>query len=337
MKNKLLMTTALIGTVALAGAAQSESKISGSSEVTFNASSVKNSTAALNGLGSGRGTGAETNISYSGSKDLDNGMKVGAKFNFEMDQSLAREYQVTFGQGDVYFAIGSDMTQGLNSISAPRVGDHPSTVASSAVTTSYTDGYIENNNDDHLAIGINNVAGGSLVAIYAPNASRDSGDSTAGSAHTTGSGWEVTYKGSPVEGLSVGLGYAEKQAAVTTTTKDMEATKVMVAYTMGAVTAGVEFADVDDPSATQTRGAVETMSYGLTYNAADNLSVGLGYAKTKDETAGGTDPDEKIKLITLGYNLGGLGIELSYADTDNAGNSSGVDTQAFQARTVLAF
>ena len=338
MKNKLLMTTALIGSVALAGAAHADSKISGSTEVTFNASSVKSSTAALDGQASGRGTGAETNISYSGSKELDNGMKVTSKFNFEMDQSLAREYQVTFGKGDVYFAIGSDMTQGLNSMSAPRVGDHPSTVASGGVATSYTDGYIENNNDDHLAIGINNVVGGSLVAIYAPNATRDSGDSAAGSSHTTGSGWEVTYIGSPVENLKIGLGYAEKQSAVTTTTKDMEATKVMVAYTMGAITAGVEYAEVEDPSLqVSTRGDLETMSYGVTFNAADNLSIGLGYAKTKDETTAGTDPDEKIKLLTLGYNLGGLGVELSYADTDSAANTAGVDTQVFQARTVLAF
>ena len=337
MKNKLLMTTALIGSVALAGAAHAESKISGSQEITYNASSVKNSTAALDGLASGRGLGAETNISYTGTKDLDNGMKVTSKFNFEMDQTLAREYNVAFAQGDVFFAVGSDLSQGLSSISAPRVGDHPSTVASGGVSTSYTDGYIENNQDDHLALGINNVAGGSLVAIYAPNSSRDSGDSVAGSGHTTGSGWTVTYIGSPVENVKIGLGIAEKQAANTTTTKDAESTKVMVAYTMGAVTAGVEYADVEDPSAQYTRADVESMSYGLTFNAADNLSIGLGYVKTKDETTGGTAPDEKIKLLTLGYNLGGLGVELSYADTDSAANTSGVDTQVFQARTVLAF
>jgi len=330
MKNKLLMTTALIGTVALAGAAQSEMKVTGSTELTFNASSVDTA----NSAASGRGTGAETNISVSGSKDLDNGMKVGSKFNFEMDQSLAREYQVTFAQGDVFLAVGSDMTQGLNSISAPRVGDHPSTVAGSSIATAYTDGYIENNNDDHLAIGINNVAGGSLVALYAPNASRDTGDSALQSSQTTGSGWEITYKGSPIEGLTVGLGMAEKQASDVTVTKDIEASKIMVAYSVGAITAGVEFADKDTNT---TSGNVETYSYGLTYNAADNLSIGLGYAKTSDEDAGQSNPDEKIKLITIGYNLGGLGLELSYADTSDAANTSGADAQAFQARTVLAF
>jgi len=108
----------------------------------------------------------------------------------------------------------------------------------------------------------------------------------------------------------------------------------MVAYTMGAITAGVEYAEYDTNT---TSGNQNTYSYGLTYNAADNLSIGLGYAKTEDDDAGNTNPDEKIKLLTLGYNLGGLGIELSYADTSDSANSSGNDTQAFQARTVLAF
>ena len=328
------MTTALIGSVALAGAAQSEVKIGGSQEVTYGASSTESATSSLNGGASGRGIGTETNLNFSASKDLDNGLKVGSKFNFEFDNTVAREYQVTIGSGDAYLAIGNDITQGLNSISAPRVGDHPSTVAGVGIATAYTDGYIENNNDDHLAIGINNVAGGSLVAIYAPNAQTGEGDSKVMTGKETGSGWEVTYKGSPVEGLSVGLGMAEKQGQDTDRTKDKEAAKAMVAYTMGAVTAGVEYADKDTNN---TTGNKKTMSYGLTYSAADNLSVGLGYAKTEDDDAGSVKPDEKITLLTIGYNLGGLGLELSYADLENAANTAGDDAQVFQARTVIAF
>jgi len=103
---------------------------------------------------------------------------------------------------------------------------------------------------------------------------------------------------------------------------------------MGAVTAGVEYSDLDTNT---TSGNLKSMSYGVTFNAADNLSIGLGYAVTEDDDAGNTNPDEKISLITLGYNLGGLGIELSYADTSDAANTSGNDTQVFQARTVVAF
>lgn len=334
MKNKLLMTTALIGTVALVGAAQSEVKIGGTQEVTYNASSTESNTANLDGGKSGRGIGTETNLTFAGSKDLSNGMKLGSKFNIEIDATFVREYQVTLGQGNAYLAIGNDITQGLNSISAPRVGDHPGTIASGGLTTNFQDGYVENNLDGHLAIGFNNVAGGSLVAIYAPNSSNDNGDSTPGSAQTTGSGYEVTYNGSPVKGVKIGLGMAEKQAADTSLTKDIEAKKVMASYSTGAITAGVEYSDKDTNT---TAGNLKSMFYGLTYNAADNLSVGLAYVVTEDDDSGATEPDEKIKLLTVGYNLGGLGLELSYADTANAANARGEDAKVFQARTVIAF
>jgi len=42
-------------------------------------------------------------------------------------------------------------------------------------------------------------------------------------------------------------------------------------------------------------------------------------------------------LLTLGYNLGGLGVELSYADIENAANASGEDAQVIQVRSVIAF
>ena len=333
MKNKLLLTTALIGSVALAGAAQSEIKIGGSQEITFGASSVDSSTAANNGKASARGLGNETNLNISGSKDLDNGISIVSKYNLEFDTAAKKEVSVQFNMGDAFFVIANDMTQGLNSISAPRVGDHPNTVARRGVETSYTDGYIENNFQDHVALGFK-VAGGNVVALYAPNTQNSGNDDATLSTLETGSGYTISYVGSPVEGLKIGLATAERQSANTSVTKDIEADKAMISYTMGAVTAGVEYSDKDTNT---TTGNLKSMSYGVTFNAADNLSIGLGYAVTEADNPGNTNPDEKISLITLGYNLGGLGIELSYADTSDSGNSSGNDTQVFQARTVVAF
>lgn len=335
MKNKLLMTTALIGSVALAGAAQSEIKIGGSQEVTYAASSTESNTAASNGQASGRGIGNETNLNISGGKELDNGISIVSKFNIEFDSTSAakKEASVQFNMGDAFFVIANDMTQGLNSISAPRVGDHPSTVAGRAMTTSYTDGYIERNFDDHLALGFK-VAGGNLVGIYAPGTQNGGNDDAATSSLTTGSGYEITYVGKPIEGLSVGLGTASEQSAITDVTKDIDSQKIMVAYTVGAVTAGVEYADKDT---NDTSGNLKSMSYGATFNAADNLSIGVGYVKTEDDDSGSTNPDEKITLLTLGYNLGGLGVELSYADIENAANATGEDAQVIQVRSVIAF
>ena len=58
--------------------------------------------------------------------------------------------------------------------------------------------------------------------------------------------------------------------------------------------------------------------------ASDNLSVGINYAVSEDDTDT-TLPDEKTKMISLGYNLGGLGLELSYAEVEDAANAEGDD------------
>ena len=335
MKNKLLLTTALIGSVALAGTAQSEIKIGGSQEVTFAATSNKTTTTSTDGLASGRGIGNETNLNVSGGMKLSNGMDIVSKFNIEFDSVNAakKEVSLQLNSGNAYFIIANDMTQGLNSLDVPRVGDHASTIAGRAGTTAYTDGYVENNFDDHFAVGMK-VAGGNAVLIYSPNAQLAGNDDGAVTGLETGSGYEATYTGQPMTGLTVSLGKATKQAANTNVTSDIDAKKYGISYNAGKVNVGVMYSDKDTNT---TSGNLKSMSYGITYNASDNLSVGLGYVVTEDDDSGNTNPDEKISLITLGYNLGGLGLELSYADTSDSANSSGNDTQVFQARTVVAF
>jgi len=42
-------------------------------------------------------------------------------------------------------------------------------------------------------------------------------------------------------------------------------------------------------------------------------------------------------MVTLGYNMGGLGIQIQYADISDLGNSAGVDAEALQIRTIQKF
>jgi hypothetical protein len=341
MKNKLLLTTALIGSMSLAGVAQSEIKVSGSMEQTFASTSNDTTSASTNGKNSGRALGNETNINFKGGQKLSNGMSVDMNFNIEFDSASAakREGSMKIGTDDAYLIIANDFTQELNSFSAPKVGDHPSTIAGRAGTTAFTDGYIENNADDHVALGFK-AAGGNIVAIYAPNAQSGANEDPAMTSIETGSGYSVTYLGSPVAGLTIGLSMAEKQSADTTITKDIEARKYMASYKVGKANIGVEYSDRDmngAGGATAALSNVESMSYGATFNVSDNLSVGLAYVVTEDDDSGSTSPDEKISLITAGYNWNGLGLELSYADISDQAFIPGDDNKVFQARTVVKF
>ena len=78
----------------------------------------------------------------------------------------------------------------------------------------------------------------------------------------------------------------------------------------------------------------ENTSYGVTYAANDQISVGLQYG----EASNGDDTvDEETTAFSVGYSLGGMGVELTYSQTDNIGNVSGEDGEAIQVRTVAKF
>ena len=42
-------------------------------------------------------------------------------------------------------------------------------------------------------------------------------------------------------------------------------------------------------------------------------------------------------MISVGYNFGGLGIQIQYAQVDNLNNAANVDAEAFQIRTIQQF
>ena len=47
--------------------------------------------------------------------------------------------------------------------------------------------------------------------------------------------------------------------------------------------------------------------------------------------------DEEIVMVGVGYNLGGIAIDINYADVENLGNTSGSDGEFLQIRTIQKF
>lgn len=330
MKNKLLLTSALVSAVAVSGIAQAELKISASHEQTFAAVSDDKSA----GTKGASRFGNENNLSLSGGMDLSNGLTVAVKWNIETDSATApkKEQSLSIGNKAAQFIIASDFTQSSNSWSTPRVGDHASTIAGRGGTTKYTDSSIENNFLDHAALNIA-AAGGNVTAIYAPNSTANANDDGAANSSTAGSGRSISYIGDlGVKGLSVLLAKDWRKADTGSADEDTQK-KYGISYSMGQVAAGVERQKYVDVGST---GDYTATSYGATFAAADNMSVGLFHTITEDDGTT-TNPDEKISGVTVGYNLAGLGLELSYAKVTDAANSSAQDYTIFQARTVVKF
>jgi len=334
MKNKLLLTSALVGSLAMTGISTAEVKIGVNHEQTFAASSMDNN------LGSSSILGSETNFNASGKNELDNGFAVGFNFNWEMDGTASREYQLSIGNDTADLIFGNDLTQGINSTAVPKVGEHPGTISGRGVATAYQDSFnaAENNQDEHVAIQLKGIAGGKIVAIYAPNAGSDQDDAAIGTGVTSGAGETISYVGQPVENLTVVLAQAKKRGAnassVSTNKEDKE--KVYgIGYNFGQFAVGVEKRDLDDGAGAKD---IKGMYYGATANLSDQLSVGIGYTVAEDDTTT-SNPDEKQTVVTIGYNFGGLGIELSYADVENAANSNAnsADGEVMQLRTKASF
>jgi hypothetical protein len=197
MKNKLLLTTA-IASVAFAGSTFAETKIGGNLEQTFQTQSEDNDTART-----GRGFGAEHNISLSASKDLDNGLT--AKYGTVLEDGNADTHYLTVGTDTVSLTVGRDTGNNLSSTAIPHISDQAGTIVGLTSAT-YDNIEVANTHDvEHISLDFN-VAGGTLTGRYAPDMSTARpGDSSA--TDTGASATEFLYSGSlGVDGLSLRVG-----------------------------------------------------------------------------------------------------------------------------------
>ena len=331
MKNKLLLTTAIAGTFAFAGASFAETKVVGNLETTINATS---SDTAIN---SGRQIDAETNIGLEGSKALDNGLT--AKYGFLIENGNSDTEFLTVGTDVVNVAIGTDFGNNLSMTAVPHVGDQAGTVAGTAGTVTGSNIPVANaHNASHVGININAV-GGTITARYSPDLSNTRGAASSVSGDTGASATEIMYSGSlGVEGLKVIIGQGDEKAAASAGTKDGKHQKFSAAYNFGAFAVGAEKQKSETSAATSSQVETDTDKVGISFAASDSLTIGLNYQETEKKTAGVTaSVDEEITMLTLGYNMGGLGIQIQYADISNLGTSSSVDAEALQIRTFQKF
>ena len=326
MKNKLLLTTA-IASVAFAGSAFSETKIGGNLEQTFVATSE-------DGSASTRGFGAEHNISLSASKDLDNGLT--ASYGTVLEDGVADTHYLTVGTDTIKFSVARDNGANLSSSAIPYIGDAVGTAINQlGAATSNTLSDTDVHNYEHARIDVS-AAGGTITLNYAPQNSStrpsDSGTSDVGeSAHG------MIYSGNlGVDGLKVLAGVQKSDGQGNNT--EAKEKQIGVSYNFGQFTVAAETATQENSAAVGSVVEHNTDSLAVTYAVNDNLSIGLYQIETEETDSGTTAADdEEIKMIQVGYNLGGLGLSFSYAEVDNISHVNGTDGEQFQIRTIQKF
>ena len=328
---KLLVTSALAGSLLVSASAFAEISVKGYLETTLGSGETPASSAVKN---QGTTIGYETGVTFSGKKDLGNGMSMTTQATLEdaalIDQAMA------FTTGATTVWIGDDY-HGLDDKQAIPTVANPAEDGNKGLKISYNNNKatIHGNN----GVGIMNKSDmGTFAVMYVPKTGENNAnDSNPAASEKTGSGLALGFQGSlGVEGLGVNLFRTAKDTDGNDA-KEITMTGFGASYNYGSLTVGAQKTTVDDAnlSAAFVAGSeAEYTSYGATYAVNDALSLGVQYAET---SLTGATSDEEVLSYTVGYNLGGQVISVQFTDVENKGTSKGVDGEAVELRIKSSF
>jgi len=318
MKNKLMRTTALVGSMIALGSGISvaQTTVSGNLDISYRAVSNKNNQTPDHN--SFRGFGKETQVSLANKGKLNNGMDYAAGFSLEFDgndlqgsgtntatyQGLHGEgVYLNFISGNTTLHLGADHIQNPDShglINPVGVGyittfGHNVAVGANGAGSGL---YPSVTNSPYQAYGagvIQTVPGvGRLSAYYAPSAADGaSGPDIGNNASinnyegTAESGMEVGFTGDfGVKGLTIAAFHnrrdgADRVAATTAAEGKTKGTALTGAYNFGQVTAAVDYRKMEGGAKQSGTVVGQTHDEDIKGRAAS-----LTFAATKDLSLG---------------------------------------------------
>ena len=330
MTKKLLATSALISTLALAGTSFAQTTITGSLDLTLRNTSATASA----GQASETSMGRESQINIANKGKLNNGLDYAAGFSLEFDgtqtaaaadSSLSNEaVYINLISGGTTFHVGIDWMQNPKQDLLTAVGDITDEVGGGTVQGIKLN-YLGSNPKESIGGGIVHNFGNGITAsaLYVPNdtnvGSGNNGSSSAAASSTgTNSAYEVGIRGANVanSGISFDLWRNNKEVvAPSSTARDTQGTAYAVNYSKAPFSVGY----TNQKTETAVVGADLTSKIGhVTYAIDKNLTASLVYAKT-DDTVSTSTADEKIKSLMVGYNFGPVGLLVTASRIENIG------------------
>ena len=375
MKNKLLLSSALVGSLIAGSAAIAQTSVTGNLAIQYRAQEFK----AANGLASTRGFGRESQVNFTNKGKLSNGMDYQAGFSLEFDgtnrntdailggiamtgspenSSISNEnLYIDFISGNTTVTVGVDHIQNITSDVIPQVlpvFDNVSAGIGGKATNTYGA-----NPKEAFGVGIIQkipAAGLSVSALYVPrNADYGTSEQTApfsGASVVTAatadnslqqpgsrnSAYELGLVGSDTFGVK-GLGvraFMNREEAALTGVPNVNGSRYGVTYTAGQFAVGAEKGKQNRTHTNVTSGAVDANQSTKAY--------GLTYAATKDISVGvahlrtdlsNTTLTEKITSLQVGYNLGPVAIAAAYSDLKDIGAGTTTGADAKEVQIRL--
>ena len=271
----------------------------------------------------GNPLGIGSNMSFSGSGELDNGWSV----KLGIDHKNANAYSNTNVTVGVPGLGDFRISQGVSGSGIDRMDDKTPNVWEEAYGTG-------------LGTGIDTVAGvsGGAGIEFTPSATPDgitariswtpnaggSGSSDKGSSgvqsSVASSGYDITVSASSdaigVDGLTLygGISSTEQDSTNSAISGDKDERTVGVIYSVGGFTLGYQWSEEDlgrSSGATQ----YDNDAYGITFNVNDDLSIGYNNYESKQTST--TNVTAEADSIQIAYSMGGASIRIMDASATN--------------------
>ena len=350
-KNKLLLTSALVGAAMLTSASvNAEIKVTGYLEhihISDSSDLTANTEAGSQALKSG----TELDLVFTKSGiDLGNGMKGTVMANITNEATgTAQNTSATVSPVADSMALDAvvltvDTGKGFNLVLGSG-GFGPGDIGEGAVPTIFdtaVDTGIQgikdaNQFDMANAYSIGATAGGFGFA-YTPNISTlaNSGTFGAGTVGTMRSAYELAYKGQPIDGTPLTLSAAmHKAEGYAPGSQGQESITYGAGYSVAGVNVGINFVDLDAYAASgATQENTEETNIGVTYTYQ---GIGLGVTQSKDKTSAASSQEQKATSYQVGYALGPIGVALAYTTADNVNYTAGRDGEATTIKLSTKF
>jgi len=322
MKNKLLLSSALVGSLAITGVASAQTTISGSLDLSYK--TISNSGSITRETDAGFGRESQINIANKGK--LSNGMDYAAGFSLEFDgksggvasagdnaqgtqpniQRISRENVfIDVISGNTTLSVGMDHLNNMSFSSAPRVAQNASTTAANAqlVTTSGADVSASNTSggvayqfypgatslgaSNYMGIGVQQVTPfGVITGQYFPRANAQQAGNDGVARGSAKDAYELHYRGDlGVKGLNANVGYNVVNHATASATQNEKQKGVAygLGYNFGQFAIGAQRNKTDNGLTGASTAKVDTKSTELGATFAATKDISLGITHVKTE------------------------------------------------------
>ena len=300
------------------------------------------------GTETGNGLGQDTELTFSGSTELENGMTATYK------QTVTDTFG--FNDSELMFAtnfgtIGLSSTGGsiedIDNI-VPTAYEEAEALIGWTATTGFIDAGF---NDGTYGIVYKNAVPGTgmnVTAFYAPKGETGdaAADDTVSGAVNSDSdkAYSVYLRGNPlglIDGVDFAIGYENSTThGDESKNKQSDAKSYTAAlnYAYGPVKVGVQGAWVDAGSQNQTENEGYKNTYvGLAYAINDNLSVSYQNTKSTKVNWNGTSVQTDIDGYSVAYTMGGATIAYVQNKAKNANYTTDKELTGNQVAIALAF